>query len=215
MLRAELLRDEGFGDVIPVEARGVWQELEVRLRPYVARRVASPCDVDDVVQEVFLRIHRGVIELRDGESFGGWVYRIAERAVFDHLRRTARHRPALDAGEATTESPSVYEDVGLEDDLAECVVLFVARLPSPYREAITLTELQGLTQKEAAEMLGVSLSGMKSRVQRGRERIRRMFEDCCDVSTDVRGHVVDCTPRPLEKIRENCSAAALAWASRR
>jgi RNA polymerase sigma-70 factor (ECF subfamily) len=202
--------------VIPVEARGVWRQLEGHLRPYVARRVASPADVDDVVQEVFVRIHRGQVELRDGESFGGWVYRIAQRAVVDHVRSRARHPlPSAEGPEATPDVGAPEPDIHLDADLAECVVLFVARLPSPYREAITLTELEGMTQSEAADMLGVSLSGIESRVQRGRERIRRMFEECCEVSTDARGRVVGCTPRALDEVPEDCRAAAEGWASRR
>jgi RNA polymerase sigma-70 factor (ECF subfamily) len=95
------------------------------------------------------------------------------------------------------------------------VALFVARLPSPYREAITLTELEGLTQREAAEMLGISVSGMKSRVQRGREKIREMFEECCRISVDCRGRVVECEPRALDGILEDCRGAAVSWAARR
>jgi len=216
VLRAVVLRAEGSICVIAADARGAWTELEARLRPYVARRVASPSDVDDVGQEGFVRIHRGLGELRDGQSFGGWVYRIAERAVVDHRRARSRHplsstEPA-DRGEAAVDAAS---DDSLEGELSECVALFVARLPSPYREAITLTELQGVTQKEAADMLGVSVSGMKSRVQRGRERIRRMFEQCCEVSVDARGRVVACTPRSPEQVPEDCRAAAEAWATRR
>lgn len=52
------------------------------------------------------------------------------------------------------------------------------------------------TQKEAAAMIGISLSGMKSRVQRGRQQLREMFEACCEIALDVRGHVVSCEPRP-------------------
>jgi RNA polymerase sigma-70 factor (ECF subfamily) len=78
-----------------------------------------------------------------------------------------------------------------------------------------LTELEGLTQKDAAELLGISVSGMKSRVQRGREKIRDMFDDCCRISVDCRGRVVECEPRALEEIPEDCRAAAAAWAARR
>jgi RNA polymerase sigma-70 factor (ECF subfamily) len=79
--------------------------------------------------------------------------------------------------------------------LTACVALFVARLPSPYREAITTTELEGHTQKEAADMLGVSIAAMKSRILRRREKIREMFEECCRISLDCRGRVVECEPR--------------------
>jgi RNA polymerase sigma-70 factor (ECF subfamily) len=204
--------------MIPSEARGAWRELEGRLRPYVARRVSSPADVDDVLQEIFVRMQRGLADLRDGERFGGWVYRIAKHAIADSARTRARHplpqhAPEPAAGAATAADPDTGED--LEAALGECVALFVSRLPSPYREAITLTELEGVTHKQAADMVGVSLSGMKSRVQRGRERIRVMFEECCEISLDCRGRVVQCEPRALDDVPADCRDAASAWSARR
>jgi len=182
--------------VIAAGARGAWREVEARLRPYVARRVASPADVEDVLQETFARMHRGLVTLTDGERFGAWVYRIAANAIADHLRARARHPlVASEAGAVSVEPAADDGDDAGEAELGECVALFVARLPSPYREAITLTELEGLTQRAAADMLGISVSGMKSRVQRGRERIRRMFEECCELTVDCRGHVTACVPR--------------------
>ena len=79
--------------------------------------------------------------------------------------------------------------------LLKCVAPFVAQLPSPYREAVTLVELEGLTQQAAADVAGISLSGMKSRVQRGRRMLRQQFEDCCALTFDVRGRVVDARER--------------------
>lgn len=200
--------------MIPAEARGAWREVEARLRPFVARRVA-PSDVDDVVQETFVRVYRGLATLEDGERFGPWVYRIAGNAIADHERQRARHPSAPSAaGEERSATLADGPEDNLESELAECIALFVARLPSPYREAITLTELQGLTQKDAAVMLGVSLSAMKSRVLRGRERIRRMFEDCCEISVDCRGHVIQCTARNPDEVPEDCREAAESWAAR-
>lgn len=180
--------------MIDAGARGVWGELSARLRPFVERRVA-PADVEDVLQDVFLRIQAGVGAIRDNDRFGPWVYQVARSAVAEHHRRRARHplAPGAEDGE------QVATDAADEDEAAEevcrCVAPFVARLPSPYREAVTLTELEGLPQKAAAEMAGVSLSGMKSRVQRGRERLREMLLACCAVALDRRGHVIGCAPR--------------------
>jgi RNA polymerase sigma-70 factor (ECF subfamily) len=209
-----LLRSEGVGGLISAEARGAWREVEARLRPYVARRVPSHVDVDDVLQETFVRMHRGLATLADGERFGAWVYRIAASAIADNLRSRVRHPLASARTNDDAAQVDAEPDENLEAELAECVALFVARLPSPYREAITLTELEGLTQKDAAEMLGISVSGMKSRVQRGRDRIRRMFEECCEISRDCRGHVTDCTPRALDEVPSDCRDAALSWATR-
>lgn len=180
--------------MIPSDMRCVYGALEARLRPFVARRVSDPDAVDDVVQDVFLRMHRGLPDLREEQRFGPWVYQVARSAIAEHRRARARH--PLVAGEPSAiESPQEDDDRVVEQDLASYVAPFVALLPSPYREALTLTELEGMTQREAAEMLGISLSGMKSRVQRGRERLRTLFDDCCEIALDARGHVIGCQPR--------------------
>jgi RNA polymerase sigma-70 factor (ECF subfamily) len=199
--------------MIASEARGAWHDIARRLRPYVARRVASAAEVDDVLQEIFVRVHRGLPGLRDGQSFGGWVYRIAQSAIADSSR--ARARSVLELVAETPEIASQEADGNddLEGDLGACVALFVARLPAPYRDAVTLTELEGLTQKDAAEMLGLTLPAMKSRTLRGREKIRGMFEECCRISLDCRGRVTACEPRALADIPEDCRDAAAAWAS--
>ncbi|RYZ01336.1 MAG: sigma-70 family RNA polymerase sigma factor [Myxococcales bacterium] len=181
--------------MIGPEARGAWKELEQRLRPYLARRVASRADVDDVVQDILVRVYEGLGALRDEERFGAWVYRVANSAIIDRARRHARSSSSISSAESTVPAPSAADDEQLQSELGECVALFVGRLPSPYREAVTLTELQGLSQKQAAEMLEISLSGLKSRVQRGREKIRYMFEECCRISLDCRGRVIECEPR--------------------
>jgi RNA polymerase sigma-70 factor (ECF subfamily) len=171
-------------------------------------------DNDRIREQV--RVHRGLSELRDGERFGAWVYRIAEHVIIDTAR--ARARAPVASSERLPERSNVSEndDIdALQSELGECVALFVARLPSPYREAITLTELEGLTQKDAAAMLGISVSGVKSRVQRGREKIRDMFDECCRISIDSRGRIVECEARAAEELPEDCRAAATAWAARR
>jgi len=181
--------------VITAEARGAWRELESRLRPYLARRMASAADIDDSLQEIFVKLHQSVDGLRDEERFGGWVYRIAQSVVVDHARARARGPTLTPLGDDHASSSGEEDTAELRAALGECVALFVAKLDSPYREAVTLTELEGLSQKEAAERLGISLSGMKSRVQRGREKVRDLFEDCCRVFVDARGSVAECEPR--------------------
>lgn len=190
--------------MIEAGARAAWRDLEARLRPFVARRVASPADVDDVVQDVFLRMQRGLPGLREDERFGPWVYQVARSAVAEHRRQAARH--PLAAGEPSEEpAPEPEEDDrAVERDLAMYVAPFIAMLPSPYREALALTELEGVSQKDAAAMLGISVSGMKSRVQRGRARLREALEGCCEIALDARGRVMACQPRPDGRAPGGC-----------
>jgi RNA polymerase sigma-70 factor (ECF subfamily) len=191
--------------MIDPAARGAWRDLEAKLRPFVARRIRTEVDVDDVVQDVFLRMQRGLAGLRDEERFGPWVYQVARSAIVDHQRLAAKHRVA--DGEIGTEwapDNDDDDDRAIERELAGYMAPFVAMLSSPYREALTLTELSGLTQKQAAEMLGISLSGMKSRVQRGRQQLRKALEDCCHIALDARGRLLSCEPRADGKLPDGC-----------
>jgi RNA polymerase sigma-70 factor (ECF subfamily) len=173
-----------------------WQDVSARLRPFIARSVAGP-DVDDVLQDVFVRMQRGLAALREEERFTSWLFQVARSAIADHGRARARHPLTPDDPvEPPAPAPDDEDDRAVSRTLAACVAPFVARLPSPYREAVTLVELEGLTAKEAAAMAGISVSGMKSRVQRGRAQLRVLFEACCDIAVDARGKVVDVVPRP-------------------
>jgi RNA polymerase sigma-70 factor (ECF subfamily) len=194
VLRPLLLHARGE-IVIHPDMRCVYRELEERLRPFVARRVSRPDDVDDVVQDVFLRMQRSLRDLRDEQRFGPWVYQVARSAIAEHRRARARHPLASGEAAPAAEISPEEDDCVVEQELATYVAPFVATLPSPYREALTLTELEGLTQHEAADMLGITLSGMKSRVQRGREKLRALLEDCCEIALDARGRVIGCEPR--------------------
>ncbi|MBS2017421.1 MAG: RNA polymerase sigma factor SigZ [Deltaproteobacteria bacterium] len=197
--------------MIDASSRGAWRDLEAKLRPFIARRVNAEADVDDLVQDVFLRMQRGLGELRDDDRFGPWVYQVARNAVADHHRRAARHAPLEGDGDglAALEGTAAHDedDTSVADEVASYLAPFVGMLPSPYREALTLTELEGLTQQEAAERLGISLSGMKSRVQRGRAHLRSALEDCCHIALDARGRVMACEPRPDGRLPPSCCAA--------
>ncbi len=184
----------------------LWHDVDARLRPFIARRVDRQ-DVDDVLQNVFLKMQRGLTSLRDEERLTPWLFQIARNAIADNLRARQRH-PVAEPVDPP--APVVEETPTQEHLLAACIAVFVARLPSPYREAVTLVELEGLTIKEAAEMSNISLPGMKSRVQRGRAQLRIAFDACCQIALDVRGKVVEVTPRPTD-----CGCASSRTASRR
>ena len=172
----------------------LWQDVASRLRPFIATRVSST-DIDDVLQDVFIRMQRGLPGLRDEESFTSWLFQIARNSVADHQRSRARHPLPNVAHDDDAPAETSDDDREAFRMLSGCVSVFIARLSSPYREAVTLVELEGLTAREAADMVGMSVSGMKSRVQRGRAQLRQMFDECCEIALDARGKVTDFTPR--------------------
>ncbi len=182
-----------------------WDDLAGRLKPFIRRRVESEADVDDVVQDVLLRMHRGLPALRDETCLTAWMYRVARRSIADHGRGKKRH-PVRSADEL----PEPAHEPFAEDEDAVAMALslyvqgFVSLLPDTYREVIQRTELEGQSHKEVAEAMGLSVSAVKSRVVRGRAKLRELLEACCRIAVDVRGKVVDCAPHPLSPVPD-CS----------
>jgi RNA polymerase sigma-70 factor (ECF subfamily) len=170
----------------------VWEETRRGLLAFVQRRVAAPQDAEDLVQDVLIRMHANLSLLRDEDRVMAWAYGIARNAITDFYRGRAKASGALaqledegNGGGAASTAPD--DDPSAE--LAECMRPYVSRLPDPYGEALRLVELEGLTQVEAARGAGISVSGMKSRVQRGRGMLRAMLTQCCDVELAPAGGV--------------------------
>jgi RNA polymerase sigma-70 factor (ECF subfamily) len=147
---------------------------------------------DDLLQDVFLRVVRHVDTLRATDRPEAWLFQVARNAVNDALRARLRRHGRTDGLEDDIEAAPDETDVpAAQAELAPCLTGMIERLSEPYRSAIALTSLQGLTQAEAAKRAGVSVSGMKSRVQRGRDQLRRMLLRCCEIAVDARGGVSD------------------------
>ena len=174
----------------------LWASFAPPLRGFLARRVPPGVDADDLLQDVFLRVIQHLGELRSTDRPEAWLFQIARNALHDSLRARLRRDSRTDVLEfdppAQTDATA---DEAAEAELAPCLTAMVERLAEPYRTAITLTSLQGITQADAARQLGISNSGMKSRVQRGREQLRQMLVRCCAIAVDVRGGVADFHPR--------------------
>jgi RNA polymerase sigma-70 factor (ECF subfamily) len=169
-----------------VTTEHVWEAFHTPLQQFIRRRVSDEATAEDVLQEVFLKIHQHMETLRDVKKLESWIYQITRNAIVDSYREP---RPA-----ATLESPEVLElpselpDDDVVSELLPCVRAMVRNLPELDRQALVLTEYQGLTQKELAERLGLSFSGAKSRVQRAREKLKQQLLECCHFELDRRGH---------------------------
>jgi RNA polymerase sigma-70 factor (ECF subfamily) len=171
--------------VEPLEAEAIWRDFGGRLLGFIARRVPDGDIAEDILQDVMLRIHRHAGELEHAPALSAWVHQIARNAIADHYRRAPvrRERPAgfdLDRDEQALPEPISAE---LHSELAECLGPLLGQLPAKQREALTLTELEGLTQASAAARLGLSTSGMKSRVQRARAQLKQMLVACCEMTS--------------------------------
>ncbi|MEX1366823.1 MAG: sigma-70 family RNA polymerase sigma factor [Nannocystaceae bacterium] len=165
------------------------------VRRLVRRRVDDPAVRDDLVQEVLLRVHDRRDQLLDDERLAGWVRRIAANVISDHYRRGRRRDPEALPEELAAPRPDSADDPTDRALLAAWLGVTVRALPEHHREVLELTELQGLTQREAAELLGLSLPAVKARVRRGRAELLRRLERCCHLELDHRGALVGYAPR--------------------
>lgn len=197
---SEAAEQVSFPDLSNPQA--LWHTFAPPLRAFLARRVPAGVEADDLLQDVFLRVVKHLDSLRSTERPEAWLFQIARNALRDSLRARQRKDGRTDPLEV--DLPADTDPVAMrnsEEELAPCLTPMIARLAEPYRTAIELTSIQGLTQAEAAKQVGISLSGMKSRVQRGREQLRQMLMRCCDIDVDVRGGVSDFHLRSADACR--------------
>jgi RNA polymerase sigma-70 factor (ECF subfamily) len=172
----------------------VFDQFGAALRAFVGRRVGNPEAAADLTQEIWLKVHERLPTLRNTEKLEPWLYRIARHAIIDHTRRT---RPV----EALPDELPADEPEPALPDLRPALARFIERLSSEDRQALHWTEYEGLTQKEVAARLGLSLSGAKSRIQRARAQLGEMLAQCCRFEFDRRGRVIEAIPR---EPGENC-----------
>lgn len=168
----------------------LWHEVSHDLRKYFARRVRDDALADDLLQDTFVKISEKLPTLRDDQRVTAWIYRIARNTLVDHARRSPKDvRVDVDLAEDDVEGRSLNAEV------AGWLRPMLASLAPADREALELTELDDLSQKELADRLGLSPSGARTRVQRARRRLRETLDACCKVELDRRGNVIDYEPR--------------------
>lgn len=179
---------------------GALAQLRTAIRAFVLARVKDAALAEDITQETLVRLHRKFDTLRAGEKLEAWVFQIARHAVADHFRAAKPTEPFDEHAHAPppvthTHEPLAAEEEILRRELATYVRSVVERLPEKYREALRLTEFEGVSQVELARRLGLSVSAAKSRVQRARVMVRDEMERCCRWETDRYGAVVDVQPK--------------------
>jgi RNA polymerase sigma-70 factor (ECF subfamily) len=189
----------------------IWYQLHDDLRQFISSRVVDG-DAEDILQDVFLKIHAQIGTVRDEQKLVSWAYQITRNAIADYYRS---QQPYI----ALPETLAVDEDndTDLSTEFAPCLQPMIDDLPDKYREALLLTEYEGLTLQNAADTLKLSLSGAKSRVQRGRELLKRSLLQCCHFEFDRRGRMIDYYPycnccegnRPDQSCASDCSGQRL------
>lgn len=171
-----------------ITTEDIWLNMNQSLKAFILKRVRNVHDADDILQTVFAKIHANINGIKDESKLYAWVYRITKNSVTDYYRTQNDHME-LHKIEQELEAETECQD--LNDEIIICLKSMINCLPDIYREALLLSELGNLTQKELAEKLGISVSGAKSRVQRARRKLKIMLTDCCKLYVDRYGNIID------------------------
>lgn len=168
----------------------IWYEFRIPLRIFIKRRISNDQDVEDVLQNVFIRIYNNFNKLDKLNNIHAWVYTITRNTIIDYYRMQKHdfHYGEISEDIVTCEN---IDDKNAINEISQCLIMMMQFLPEKYRQALILTEIENLSQKELADKAGLSVSGAKSRVQRARVLLKEEFLSCCNLEMDVRGNIID------------------------
>ncbi len=173
----------------------IWRTYHKQLLAFIQKRVSDPTMAEDILQEVFIKIHSKIDSLQEERKVKAWLFQITRNAIIDFYRRSKLHSKQDDQISDLEDE----NDPGALEDIQSCIVPMIKSLPKDYRDALLLSELNGLSQKELSEKLHISYSAAKSRVQRGRSMLKEALSKCCSFEHDSRGRIID-----YEKRASNC-----------
>ncbi|WP_439880249.1 RNA polymerase sigma factor SigZ [Pontibacter sp. MBLB2868] len=171
----------------------VFLAYEAQLKGFVQKRILDKEEANDILQQLYLKVYKNCEQLQEVKNTKAWLYQITRNAVYDFFRENSRRQSISDMELADGELP---EDT--RHDVEALVEPLIKLLPEEYAEALRLSELEGVSQKEIAERLNISYSGAKSRVQRGREKLKALFMECCHLEFSHNGQVIGAS------VKESC-----------
>ena len=169
------------------EVTVIWVAFHKELKAFILNKTRNQSDTDDILQEVFIKIIHNIDKIHQAENLKNYLYGIVRNAVNDYFKNKKIVVDSSHIKEELTEE----EAQSINTTIAECCIKpFILKLPDHYREAIWITEFQNVSQKELAEKLNISYSGAKSRVQRGREKLKELILTCCAYQSDAYGNLI-------------------------
>ena len=164
-----------------------FEKLGPKLRGFLATRVSNPADAEDLVQEILMKLHRHSHEISDDTRVHAWIWTVARNAVVDYYRQ--RRIKTVDVAGLDFEDPRKGDGFPAETEVLAWLAPMVDQLPEIYRDAVRMSEIEGVPQAEVAARLSIGISGAKSRIQRGRARLREILLRCCEFDHDAEGRI--------------------------
>lgn len=171
-----------------MEINNIHATFHQSLRQFIISKINDPDDAEDILQEVFIKLASNLGSLKDREKLRSWIFTITRNAIHDYYRKQKKQPQAFT--ESLAETLPEETDNDHTKGLDKCLKSFISKLPDEYRNIIIDSEIRGIKQKELAEKYNLAYSSVRSRVQRGRSRLKEMLLNCCLIELDKRGNVL-------------------------
>lgn len=177
-----------------METTKVWNEFSETLKRYILSKVKNETAANDILQEVFIKVHLNIDKVQQKERLKSWLYTITKNVIMDYFKKQSKfsdnEKLITNIAEEQPNDAHSHKD---------CLLPLILNLAKPYRDAMLLSEIKGLKQADVAKQLHLSLSGAKSRIQRGRKLLKQGFVACCDFKLSEDGLLYG-----SEKTKEDC-----------
>lgn len=177
-----------------MEVGAIYKQFHQELLGYLKSKIRSTEDAEDILQNVFIKISSSLHNLTEEIKLKNWIFTITKNAVIDYYRVNANKRKVA-VTEEIDENIFEADDPDPTKGLDQCVGTMINLLPEEYRNIVMDSEIRGIKQKDLADKYGMAYPSMRSRVQRGRERLKQLLYNCCHIETDKHGNVLDAQGR--------------------
>ncbi len=164
----------------------IWKENHDQLLRFIKSRVDDPHTAEDILQDVFVKILSKIDTLKDSDKLKSWVYQITRNVIADHYRDMQKANKLADS-----RADEIEDEENAMKEAESWIGLYVQELPENYRQAVSLSELQGLSVAQVADQLNISYTNARARINRGRQALKKNLTDCCTFHVDVYGNVID------------------------
>ena len=168
-----------------MKVESIWREYRASLKRFLHKHVADHDDVDDLLQDILIKSYQNLHTVKDIKKVKAWLFQIANNTIIDFYRKRGK-AVNVTAEELWYDQPG--EDVVKQ--LSHCIVPFINALPSQEAQLLTAIEINGMSQKAYAHQHNMKYSTLKSRVQKSRELLLGLYNDCCELSIDQQGNLM-------------------------
>ena len=173
------------------ELEQIWKDFSVELKAFIVKRTNNSSCSDDILQNVFIKIHDNIDKVGQSKNMRQYLYAMVKNSINDHYRKNKYHLTSYEIPELS-DPENTDKDIDLTELIAvSCIQPFIKTLDPKYQEALQLSEIENIPQTELAKKLNISYSGAKSRVQRGREKLKEQLLDCCHFEADAYGNLIE------------------------